>query len=164
MEIEKKTKDFKSLSRVVKTADLEEIFLTSSNVWRDIDALNCENINAKIGFGGELLNLGDGHFTAKVNFSIKGTCKDEEEGEEREIIKIEVEYVLAYSLTGEALPKKDDLGPFCEINAVYNAWPYCREYIQTTTNRMGVPALTLPLLKFRPPKRKKAIEKEKKGK
>jgi preprotein translocase subunit SecB len=35
---------------------------------------------------------------------------------------------------------------FGKMNGVYNAWPYWREYVQSTTARMGFPPLTLPVL------------------
>lgn len=35
---------------------------------------------------------------------------------------------------------------FSRINSVYNVWPYWREYVNTTLNRMAMPPFTLPLL------------------
>jgi preprotein translocase subunit SecB len=32
------------------------------------------------------------------------------------------------------------------MNGIYNIWPYWREYVQTTTSRLGLPPLTLPVL------------------
>jgi hypothetical protein len=45
------------------------------------------------------------------------------------------------------------------INPIFDAWPYWREFAQSTSSRMGFPALTVPLLEIRP--KKSAAKKEK---
>jgi hypothetical protein len=154
MEIEKKVSEFKSLSKVVARVDLENIFLLSSNVWRSLDALEFDDIDAEIGFSGILLEDRKDHFIAKVQCFAKGRAKDRTE-EEKEIISISSEYILTYSLKDRKVLAKKDLEIFCSMNSIYNAWPYWREFIQSISNRMEIPTLTLPLLKFRPPKKQR---------
>lgn len=36
---------------------------------------------------------------------------------------------------------------FSSVNLHINTWPYFREFVQSTTQRMSVPPLTLPLIK-----------------
>jgi preprotein translocase subunit SecB len=62
------------------------------------------------------------------------------------VAHIDVTFSLTYSLT--SLDEIDDekVDAFGKMNAVYNAWPYVREFVQSTLARMGLPALTLPVL------------------
>jgi preprotein translocase subunit SecB len=40
------------------------------------------------------------------------------------------------------------LDAFAKTNAVFNAWPYWREFVQSTTVRMGLPPLVTPVFRF----------------
>lgn len=60
----------------------------------------------------------------------------------------EATYMLAY-LFNEALPRdviERDRAAFATRNAVFNAWPYYREFLQSMSVRTGIPTLVLPLL------------------
>lgn len=61
------------------------------------------------------------------------------------------EIVAQLSLTYDC-PKATDFSPahleaFGQANGVFNAWPYWREFVQSTTTRMGLPPLVAPSLK-----------------
>jgi hypothetical protein len=152
MEIEKKTEDFKSLTRVVPKAELENILLLSCTAKRALDALSYEHIKAGVSSSSELLDNNDQKFSAKVSFEFKG-CPVEED--KNEIIKIEAEFLLTYRLHSKEGFSLDDLKAFCSMNPLYNAWPYWRELVQSMTSRMDVPVFTIPLLKLKPAKSKK---------
>ncbi len=42
----------------------------------------------------------------------------------------------------------EQIAAFGHLIGVNNAWPYWREFIQSMTSRMGLPSLTLPLLRL----------------
>jgi len=44
--------------------------------------------------------------------------------------------------------KEDFIEIFKERNVPVNTWPYFREFVQNMTQRMNIPPLTLPLLKY----------------
>lgn len=46
---------------------------------------------------------------------------------------------------------------FGETNGIFNAWPYWREYVQTATVRMGLPALTIPVFRVIKPEVKDTL-------
>lgn len=52
------------------------------------------------------------------------------------ILQIEATYRLVYHLNPEVVLNDDDLQSFAQINAVYNAWPYWREFVSNTVGRM----------------------------
>ena len=61
--------------------------------------------------------------------------------EEEPDIELRAVFSLHYGLAkeGEEVPvDEEDLRHFCVFNAPFNAWPYWREYVQSTTARMGV--------------------------
>jgi len=60
-------------------------------------------------------------------------------------IKASVTFCLIFA-TQEPI-EKEFFDIFREINLPLNSWPYFREFIQSMTQRMNVPPLTLPLIK-----------------
>jgi len=66
---------------------------------------------------------------AKKDFALKVTCS----------------FGLKYS--SEAGISEDFMEIFKVRNIPLNTWPYFREFIQSITQRMNIPPLTLPLLK-----------------
>lgn len=60
-------------------------------------------------------------------------------------IFIESSHHLSYTLQNDAITA-DEIRAFAQVNAVMNAWPYWREFVQSTTSRLGLPPLTLPLI------------------
>jgi len=61
-------------------------------------------------------------------------------------ITIDADFVLDYSLDSTDGIEPKHIEAFSRMNGVYNAWPYWREYVQSMSVRLGLPALTLPLM------------------
>lgn len=65
--------------------------------------------------------------------------------------ELKATFRIVYSVTpGEAPLTEPDLWMFAHYNAVYNAWPYWREYLSSTINRAQLPRFILPV--FRVPR------------
>lgn len=60
-------------------------------------------------------------------------------------VEAEAVYSAYYDLSSAI--SEADAGVFAKHNAVFNVWPYFRELVQNFSARMGVPPLTIPLLK-----------------
>jgi hypothetical protein len=45
-------------------------------------------------------------------------------------------------------PTPSELVEFAEANAVFNLWPYLREFVQSSTARMDLPAVLIPLRRY----------------
>jgi hypothetical protein len=54
---------------------------------------------------------------------------------------------IVYALNVETLPPSELLTAFALRTGIYNVWPYWREFVQSMTTRMGLPALTIPLVR-----------------
>lgn len=65
-----------------------------------------------------------------------------------ELLRIEAQFVLRYRVPSLDGLRKANIDAFGEMNGLYNAWPYWREFVQSTTVRMGLPPLTIPV--YRP--------------
>lgn len=79
------------------------------------------------------------HFTLRAKY---------DEPKEEELLRIEAAFVLRYQVPSLKGLGRPSITAFGELNGVYNAWPYWREFVQNTTVRMGLPALTVPV--YRP--------------
>jgi hypothetical protein len=92
---------------------------------------------------------GQTRLDARVRFSVKASAPDTPEAE---FFTLTAVYYLMYE-SGSSLADvaPDKLKAFIGVNAVHNAWPYWRELVQSTMTRMGLPPVTVPLLKLRAP-------------
>ena len=68
-----------------------------------------------------------------------------EEDSSQELAIIEAKYIAEYKL--KKVISDDAIDAFCLKNTGHNVWPYWRELVATTTQRLGLPHLTLPLQK-----------------
>lgn len=63
-------------------------------------------------------------------------------------ISLRASFELTYRLPRDFKPGHSELSAFAETNGIFNVWPYWRELIQTTMNRMGLPNITLPVYRI----------------
>lgn len=64
-------------------------------------------------------------------------------------VTLKATFELKYNLPedlGDAT--SEELAAFAETNAVFNAWPYWREFIQSTLVRMNLPPILLPVFRL----------------
>lgn len=62
------------------------------------------------------------------------------------LLHIDAEFLLDYEAKSLDGLSEENFDAFGKINGIYNAWPYWREYVQSTTVRLCLPPLTLPAL------------------
>lgn len=72
-----------------------------------------------------------------------------EQAKEEPLVSIETSFELQYRLPEGFRADPDTLTTFAQTNGIYNAWPYWREFVQSTFARMGLPPVVLPLLRAR---------------
>ncbi len=65
---------------------------------------------------------------------------------------IEASFLLVYQADSLEGISDETVNHFGNINGVYNAWPYWREFVQNAIVRMGLPALTIPVFRVFAPK------------
>lgn len=67
--------------------------------------------------------------------------------ESNEARALEIQVAFALDFESRAPMSEPIFGVFKEINLPVNSWPYLREYVSTTSSRMGWTPITLPALK-----------------
>ena len=81
--------------------------------------------------------------TAKFHFEAFTESKTQ-----KPVILIDASFLLAYKIENfEGLTQKG-FDQFANLNGIYNAWPYWREFVQNTVTRMGLPSLTIPVFRI----------------
>lgn len=73
-------------------------------------------------------------------------------------VRVDASFEADYALAKGFAPTEQHVKAFKSGNAIFNVWPYFREYLQTTLVRMALPPLTAPFLRLQPapPKKQKA--------
>jgi preprotein translocase subunit SecB len=85
-----------------------------------------------------------------IGFTLNAFGKEADHKKENSFLNVEATFLLLYKISN--IEGLDDLAftSFAEINGVYNAWPYWREFVQSTSSRMGLPPLTVPVFRIAP--------------
>ncbi len=69
-------------------------------------------------------------------------------GESHKRVTIQASVIVSYEVDRDSgSANQDELEAFGRVNGVYNAWPYLREYVQSSLVRLGLPPFDLPLLR-----------------
>lgn len=55
---------------------------------------------------------------------------------------------LTYSLDNPAEATEQELEQFCHHNAMFNAWPYWREFVSSIVNRGQLPRFVVPVMRM----------------
>jgi hypothetical protein len=104
------------------------------------------NINVAIDVSTKLTDAKDRVFV-KADFTLQGTFGGEETQEPP--VKITASFLVRYRLRSAEELEDANFDAFGKINGVHNAWPFWREFVQSSMWRLGLPSLTIPVL---PPK------------
>jgi len=130
--------DFDRIKRVAAVSELVDIVLidvmaarADAASWPDADLPGLD-VTVKTRH-----DVSKDHLHAWVTFKLSS---------EPSLFELRATYRLVYSVSQK--PAASDARAFANVNAVFNAWPYWREAVQSFAARMGLPAPTVPLLKF----------------
>ena len=80
-----------------------------------------------------------------VMFSLQAHHKDTPKVD---FLSLDTVFRLVYTLESVKGISQEQVDAFGQANGVFNAWPYWREYVQSTTVRMGLPPLVLPVFRI----------------
>lgn len=128
---------------VAQRVQLEDVHIARAVMKRAADIQHPARIELSFAVAPEL-EQADNRLRITITFRLQervGTGERAERG-----LSIETVYVLCYRLSSDESLSPAHLDAFAEMNGVYNAWPYWREFVQNATIRMGLPGLTIPVL------------------
>jgi hypothetical protein len=86
-----------------------------------------------------------------VEVSFEYTAWDSSEPSER-LFKIDCTFEVCYLLRDDYEPAEEEKSSFARGTAVFNCWPYAREFLSDITARLGHQTPALPLLRITPKK------------
>jgi hypothetical protein len=72
---------------------------------------------------------------------------DSEDSREDPPVIISGTWVLSYKVEDLGSFSDEDLGAFAQVNGMFNAYPFWREFLHSTTGRMGIQPFTAPTLR-----------------
>ena len=116
--------------------DLYEVAIGHGDLWVSIDVVD---VNLDV-------DRQKNRFCVRPIFTLTAN-KNSPDGAALNVLSIEATFALIYSV--ESLDEFEDasLIAFAWTNGVFNAWPYWREFVQSTVSRMGLPAITIPVFR-----------------
>jgi hypothetical protein len=100
---------------------------------------------------------GDRVLATTIDFVLVASPKDDKTVR---VFSIKCSFRVTYQLEQDYAPAPEEIEAFSAANAVFNVWPYFREFAQNTSVRMGLPGEpTVPFLKLIPKPAEKEPEK-----
>lgn len=150
-------------SEVIKVANLADIQLQSAAFSRNIrspeDITGNEELEISSAFKAQASEIEDQEFFVLTTLEVEvspqdtdgdqvGKVKDEQlRASDDRAFWVHCTFELKYALPEGFSASSDELAAFAETNGVFNAWPYFREFLQSSMARMGLPPLYLPLFR-----------------
>ena len=132
---------------VSRGVDIDSIVLVGSTVRRKDFRQACLPPEVRLGVGSAAqVDVGKSKLVVQLGCLL--AARYEDAGPQDYVLTIEATYHLIYSITTITGLTQAHYDAFAESNAVFNAWPYWREYVQNVLSRMGLPPLTIPTLKL----------------
>lgn len=106
-----------------------------------------------------------GRLRVEVDFRMAGEIEaqpaEKQPAKKHTIASLECTYVVDYQLREGFEPSPKQVKAFKDGNVIFNCWPYFREYLQESVQRMGFPPVVAPFLRVQP-KPPKATKKDSK--
>jgi preprotein translocase subunit SecB len=83
-----------------------------------------------------------------VNASLSLAASESQDS--KVFFQIAARFRIKYSLSILGGIEQRNLDAFAMYNGLYNVWPYWREFVQSTSARMGMPPIVLPVYRIGP--------------
>jgi hypothetical protein len=98
-----------------------------------------------------VLRIVDQKAMVSVSVKVEGQREaGDTESTEPPLFQTACRYSLTYELADGFSPSDEEQKAFAAGNAVFHAWPYSREFLQSLASKMGISLAPLPLLRLVP--------------
>ena len=134
------------LASLIAKVRLTDVRLVNASVRTRIrDASTLKNPQLTMKHGAKVIDRNDdGMLVAAMMRAQVVEGSDEQDP----AISMTVTFVLEYAIPDAGDFGDDVLAEFAQVNGTFNAWPYWREDIQTTSARMNLPPVLLPVFRL----------------
>ena len=150
MQISQTKEQIQALSAVQANCEIQSITLLYCNVTR---AKAGAKFKEPYSVKPALSNIAPSRYgeLLVVEVSFEYSAWDSSEPSER-LFQVLCTFEVAYQLRDGYDPTGEEIASFSKGTAVFNCWPYAREFLQDVTSRIGHRAPALPLLRIVPKK------------
>jgi hypothetical protein len=133
-------------AEVVQRAAVRQIRLTRSRCESQVrtSAEIPSDATLSVTSGGRVSQPLDSEGTFGVEAKVEVVASSESANKPR-LVGIEAAYEVLYRLPEGLKPSAEALEEFAQTNGIFNAWPYLRQFVAETAQRMEVPPIVLPL-------------------
>lgn len=146
MPVKNKMKKALIVSDIVEVRSIRLIKL-DSEIDENYDMSTMENCYISFDYDTSFVPPENNQLHCFVDFYLR--VKDHENEDAENKIKLDAIFQLSYMIPENVKLKQAEIESFSDINAVFNAWPYCRELVQTQLARMGCPPIIIPLFRLK---------------
>lgn len=135
--------------RVIASVQLEDVRLRAGSFRRRVSSpAEVGKVEVEISHAAHAEAM-PGRSAFLVVFTGNVALRPVEAASKEPALEAEVEIELRYAYPEGLDFRPDELEPFANLNGVFNAWPYFREFLQNATTRMGLPPFVLPVFRVR---------------
>lgn len=136
------------LSKIISVVQIEEIRVCEAScrsLNRPVDIV--EGVGAETSIDTDVVKKpeGDGLLLIRTKFNLEIRAGGGDGKLQAEVRGI---FELSYQVPVDEKFSSDELKGFGKVNAVFNAWPYWRELVQSSLTRMAMPVLTVPVYRL----------------
>jgi preprotein translocase subunit SecB len=110
-----------------------------------VRASSTEGLSLEIDFKPAAFRVGPEGLTLDTDFKFAIAREGQKDNP---VVLIECRFEGQYALVPEYIPSEEQIEAFRTANAVFNCWPFFREYVQNTTVRLGFPPPPIPFLRM----------------
>jgi hypothetical protein len=140
---------FQLAAPVSDRAIFEAVFLTECKSWRTPDAdigqegvqTNIEVYNTEVGADADRKKI-------IVRPFLRFTATRVTEKETTVLLCVEAVFALIYAIDTFDNIDEQNIRAFASTSGLFHAWPYWREFLQSTLTRMGLPGIVAPLFRL----------------
>lgn len=130
---------------------------------RPLDEIPKDPIDVKFAMKSRNVDAPKGQLRVAVDFRVSLEAHAQRAGREpgeklQPIVSVECTFEVDYQLREGFEPSPEQVKAFKDGNVIFNCWPYFRQYLQESVQRMGYPPVTAPFLRVQP-KPAKAVKK-----
>jgi hypothetical protein len=143
--------DFALAIKVSDRVELESVMLVDCHC-RQLRFIKAESRAFDINYSAESsMDTEAKRIIVLAKFKWEGFEADSKE--KKQFATIEASFLLMYSAPSLEGINQENVEMFGNLNGIYNAWPYWREFLQNSISRMCLPPLTAPVFRLFPPKK-----------
>ena len=144
-------------------AAMDAIRLARGKVSAHVSEDSDRRLSIEFSFKSKVLPGRAGEMLLEIAFRMSGTPETDSEdsrGKADPAVLVECAYEARYSLNEDFQVTEEQVKAFKDGNAIFNVWPYFREYLQNSLQRMGLPPFAAPFLRLEPkaPKKRKTAK------